>query len=128
VNRLVLDPGAVTRLAQRSADSLALITVLQRDGLWPPLVPSVVLVESLTGKPHTDVAVNRLIKICEVTDTVPEPMARRAATLRAQAHRGSAVDAIVVAMAEPGGAVLTGDARDLRALAAFAADVTVQRI
>lgn len=34
-------------------------------------------------------------------------------------------DAAVVAMAEPGGAVLTHDTKDLRALAAHARDVTV---
>jgi len=43
------------------------------------------------------------------------------------AGRGSAVDAVVVAGAEPGGAVLTGDVADLRALAEHAEDVEVLR-
>ena len=51
---LVLDSGAVTRLARRDRETAALIGVLRREGLWPPLVPSVVVVESLpvggTGK------------------------------------------------------------------------------
>jgi hypothetical protein len=51
----------------------------------------------------------------------------RAAVLRASAGRGSAVDALVVAVAEPGGAVLNGDLADLRALAAYADDVIVLR-
>ena len=40
--------------------------------------------------------------------------------------RGSAVDAIVVALAEPGGTVLTGDREDIEALAAHADGVIVQ--
>jgi hypothetical protein len=128
VTRLVLDSGAVTRLADRSPDIVALIRILQRDGLWPPVVPSVVLVESLTGQPRTDVLVNRLLKICDLSVTLPEPLVRRAASLRALARRGSAIDAIVVATAEPGGSVLSADLRDLRALAAHADDVTIQRV
>ena len=41
------------------------------------------------------------------------------------AGRGSAVDAVIVAMAEPGGAVLTGDINDIAALAAYARNVSV---
>ncbi len=54
--------------------------------------------------------------------------ARRAALLRFRATRGSAVDAVVVALAEHGGSVLTGDPEDLRALAAHADGVTVAAI
>ena len=46
---LVLDSGAVTRLAERSRDALALILALRGEGLWPPMVPAVVLVECLQG-------------------------------------------------------------------------------
>lgn len=46
----------------------------------------------------------------------------------ALARTGSAVDAVVVAMAEPGGSVLGSDLEDLRALAAHADDVTVHRV
>jgi hypothetical protein len=55
-------------------------------------------------------------------------VARRAATLRALAGRGSAVDALVVTLAEPGGTVLTGDVDDLGALAEHADDVVVRRV
>jgi len=127
MTRLVLDSGAVTRLSRRSRDALAVITVLRRDGLWPPLVPSVVLVESLTGRQRDDAVVNRLLQTCEIVEELPEPLVRRAAALRTLAGRGSAVDALVVAVAEPAGAVLTGDVGDLRALAALADDVTVHR-
>lgn len=124
---LVLDSGGVTRLAQRRQDTAAVIEVFQRDGLWPPIVPSVVLVEALSGRARTDALVNRLLKTCDVVDVLPEHVARRAGNLRTLAGQGSAVDAVVVAMAELGGAVLSGDLKDLRALANHAEDVIVHR-
>jgi hypothetical protein len=125
---LVLDSGAVTRLAERSRDSLALIEALRHEGLWPPRVPSVVLLECLQGHTGRDPNQNRFLKTCEITDEVPETLARRAALLRRLARRGSAVDALVVASAEPGGTVLTSDPGDLEALAVHADDVLVERV
>lgn len=122
---LILDSGGVTRLARRRQDSAALIAVFARDRLWPPVVPSVVVAECVSGRQRTDAEVNRLLKTCNVVEELSEQLARRAGALRALAGRGSAVDAIVVAMAEPGGAVLGGDLEDLRALAAHAEDVVV---
>ena len=127
MNALVLDSGAVTRLARRSQETAALIAAFVRDGIWPPLVPSVVLVECLSGRARNDVHTNRFLKTCEIVEEVPRQFARRAAVLRASAGRGSAVDALVVAVAEPGGAVLSGARADLRALAAQADDVIVLR-
>lgn len=124
---LVLDSGGLTRLAEHSSAAAALIAVLRREGLWPPVVPSVVLVESLTGRAGPDANVNRLLKTCDVVDELSEPLARRSAELRTKAGRGSAVDAVVVATAEPGGTVLTNDIKDLRALAAHANAVTIER-
>lgn len=124
---LVLDSGGVTRLSRRRQDVAALIAVFKRDGLWPPLVPSVVLTESLSGRQRTDAEVNRLLKTCNIIEALPEQLARRAGALRALAGQGSAVDAVVVATAEPGGAVLGGDLKDLRALADHADDVIVHR-
>ena len=57
-----------------------------------------------------------------------EQLARRAARLRTLAGRGSAVDALVVAMAEPGGMVVTGDNADIGALAERADNVLVESI
>jgi hypothetical protein len=82
-------------------------------------------VECLTGKSQTDANVNRFLKACQILERVSEGLARRAAALRALAQSGSAVDALVVAIAEPRGAVLTGDVADLRALATHAEDVTI---
>jgi len=125
VNRLVLDSRGVPRLARRSQDAAALITVLVRKGAWPPVVPTVVLAECLSGRPQHDAVTNRFLKTCDIVDEISEHLARRAGILRAAAQRGSAIDALVVAVAEPSGSVLTGDVGDLRALAAHAANVSV---
>jgi hypothetical protein len=125
---LVLDSGGVTRLAERSRDSLALIVAFREQGLWPPKVPSVVLVECLQGHAGRDANEDRLLKTCDIAQAIPESVARRAALLRRLARRGSAVDALVVAMAEPGGTVLTSDPKDLEALAIHAQDVLIERI
>jgi predicted nucleic acid-binding protein len=125
---LILDSGAVTRLAERSRASLALILALRDEGLWPPRVPSVVLVECLEGHAGRDATENQLLKTCDVVENVSEGLARRAALLRRRARRGSAIDALVVAMAEPGGTVLTTDPSELEALAAYAHRVVIERV
>ena len=123
---LVLDSGAITRLAEPSHWADARIRALRESGLWPPIVPTVVAVESSTGRSDRDAKLNRFIKSCEVNGWLPLALARRAAALRYQARRGSAVDAIVVAIAEPDGVVLTGDPTDLQALAANTSSVTIR--
>lgn len=125
---LVLDSGGLSRLAERRRQSARLIESLYRDGTWPPLVPTVVLTESLSGRPRTDATVNRLLKTCIVVEKIPESLARRAGVLRTLAGRGSAVDALVVATAEPGGLVLTSDVDDLSALAQYAEDVSIHPV
>ncbi len=125
---LVLDSSAVSRLAERSRSVVALILALRDEGLWPPLVPSVVLVECLQGHAGRDAAENKFLKTCDIVEEIGEQLARRAAFLRRHARRGSAVDALVVAVAEPGGTVLTSDPRDLEALASHAQRVRIERI
>lgn len=125
---LVLDSGAISRLAERSRQAAALILAFRESGLWPPLVPSVVLVECLQGDGGRDALTNRFLKTCEIVEAVPEALARRAALLRRQARRGSAGDALVVALAEPGGTVVTADPDDLEAIARRADDVAVERV
>ena len=125
MNAVFLDSGAITSLARRSHGPA--VTMHEPHGGVPAatVVPSVVLVECLSGRQHTDAVVNRFLKKCRIVDAPDERLARRAGALRARAGRGSAVDAVVVAMAEPGGAILTHDTEDLRALAARAHGVTV---
>ena len=122
---LVLDSGGVTRLAERSKQTLALVLALREAGLWPPRVPSVVLVECLQGHAGRDAVENKFLKTCDIGSSISETLARRAALLRRRARRGSAVDALVVASAEPGGTVITTDPADLEALAAHARGVDI---
>ena len=123
---LVLDSGGLSRLSQRSKRAAALIAALRDAGLWPPVVPTVVLAESVSGRAATDTNVNRLLEACDLDPMLVEGTARRAGALRARARRGSAVDAVVVACAEPGGTVMTADRADLQALAAHADDVGIE--
>jgi hypothetical protein len=125
---LVLDSGGFSRLAERSKKSLALIQEFRAAGLWPPVVPTMVLVESLQGHPGRDANANRFLKTVMKDDSVSLDVARRAAQLRRQAKRGSAVDALVVAVAEPAGTVLTGDEADISALVAFADGVAFELV
>jgi hypothetical protein len=125
---LVLDSAAVTRLAERSQQTLALISMLRSEGFWPPSVLSPVLVECLEGHGGRDAAENRFLKTCDIIEAVPQTLARRAAALRRLARRGSAIDALVVAYAEPGGLVLTSDPEDVQALADHADDVDLIRV
>jgi predicted nucleic acid-binding protein len=125
---LVLDSGGFSRLAERSKRTLALIEEFRMAGLWPPIVPSVVLVESLHGHPGRDANSNRFLKTVVTDESIDVATARRAAELRRRAKTGSAVDAVVVAVAEPNGVVLTGDDADITALASHARRVTVELI
>jgi predicted nucleic acid-binding protein len=120
VTTLVLDSGGVTALAAQRTRLLE----LRRREAWPARVPSVVLVEALTGDHRRDIAANRLLKMCQIGD-VTELMAREAARLRGSTGRAgsiSATDAIVVAFASTCDApvILTGDPKDLGALADYA--------
>lgn len=123
---LILDSSGLSRLAERSRRAAALVRALQSQGVWPPLVPTAVVAESISGRARTDANVNRLLKSCDVHPMLAERLARRAGELRARARRGSVVDAIAVAFAEPGGTILTSDRADLEALASHAEDVTVE--
>ena len=125
---LILDSGGVSRLAERSRETLELMIGLRDQGLWPPRILSIVLTECLQGHAGRDANANRLLKACDIAETVPQSLARRAALLRRLARRGSAVDALVVASAEPGGTVLTSDPDDLEALASHAVDVSIEPV
>lgn len=128
MGKLVLDSGAVSRLAERSQRAAALILALREQDLWPPAVLSVVLVECLQGHAGRDALANRFLLTCDVVEELPQALVRRAALLRRQARRGSAVDALVVALAEPDGTALTTDVDDLHRLAAYATRVGVEGV
>lgn len=124
---LILDSGGVSRLARRRPDSAAMIAAFKSQELWPPLVPSVVLAESISGRQHNDANINQFLMTCDIIEDLPQQLALRAGALRALARQGSAVDAIVVAIAETGGAILTSDPKDLTALASHANGVRIYR-
>ena len=125
---LVLDSGGFSKLSARSRTAVALIDELKRADLWPAVVPTMVLIEALQGHPGKDANANRFLKTVLKENDVSIETARRAAELRRRAHRGSAVDALVVALAEPGGTVLTGDEADISALAAHSRGVSVELV
>lgn len=102
--------------------------LLERD-LWPPIVPTAVLVESLTGNGPRDARVNRLLRTCEIV-TLDTITARRAAELRTRSRAGSAVDAIVVATAEANASdvVITGDEDDITRLAHHTSGISIMVI
>ena len=125
---LVLDSGGVSRLSARTKTAVSLIRAFQAQELWPPVVPTMVLVESLHGDPRRDANTHRFLKMCIIDPTVSESTARRAAELRRRSKAGSAVDALVVAIAEPGGTVLTGDRADIESLAAHADGVLIELV
>ncbi len=119
---LVIDSGAVSRLAERNDRAVATLNFLRKKGAWPPVVPSVVLVECLTGQQRTDGAVHRFLNAgCDIKEALTRQVARRAGELRTQTRRSSTisvVDAVVIATAEPDGIVLSTDPKDLQAVAA----------
>ena len=125
MNKLVLDSGGVSLFVRRSKDATARIRSFLREGMWPPIVPSIILVECLQGHAGRDAPTNQFLKTCDVVQEIPESLARRAAQLRRLARTGSAVDALVVAIAEPDGTALTSDPHDLKALAAHAIGVGI---
>lgn len=75
---LVLDSGGVSRLSERSQQAAALIQAFREEDLWPPLVPSIVLVECLQGHPGRDALSNSFLKTCDIVEEVSESLARRA--------------------------------------------------
>lgn len=121
--KIILDSGGVSALAGNGTNARARRRALLDAGLWPPLVPAPVLVESLTGDHRRHHAPNRLLRDCEIV-VADEVVVRSAAALRWSTGRPdtiSAVDAIVVAVAvESRGQarVVTSDPRDVDALIA----------
>lgn len=110
---LVLDSGGVSALAGQRAR----LAELRRRGAWPPQVPTVVLVEVLTGDHRRDFHENHLLGMCQIRP-VNEQIARDGARMRTatgRAHDISATDAIVAAFAVSlrDAIVLTSDPADL---------------
>lgn len=94
---VILDAGALIALVDGSPKLIAFLTALRRAD-YRVVIPAVVLVEVLTGKP-TDAAVNRVITQAAEVPASDEARCRFAATLRAATPGASAIDALVIAEA-----------------------------
>ena len=122
---LVLDSSAVTALGRRDRQTAARIAALRQRGLWPPILPAAVLIDSLTGNRVRDALANRTVAL-SVVHPLEEALARRAAQLRGRARAGSAVEACVVATAELFDAlVITGNPVELGRLSHHADGVSL---
>lgn len=123
---IILDSGAVTFFARTPLKLADYERQLRDDEAI--VVPSAVLIECRRGDPRRDVPIDRLLKRISVDEQLPGELARSASALRTAARKGSAVDALVVAYANPGGRVITGDLKDLRVLAEHARNVVIEGI
>jgi predicted nucleic acid-binding protein len=120
---VVLDSGGLTAWANPRPPSelLELLELVATSG-GAVVVPTVIVVESTTGRHQEDAPVNHRLKraICEPCTL---ERARQGARLRFRCDRDvSAVDAVVAATAAYRGhaAVVTSDPNDLQALLAVA--------
>jgi len=89
-------------------------------------IPAVVLAETVRGRPD-DAPVSRIVKAVGDYIEVTEPDGRTAGHLLGDTGMSSTIDAIVVASTDRtgGGAILTGDAGDLRRLAESNASIRI---
>jgi predicted nucleic acid-binding protein len=118
---LVLDSGAMTKIANhRDVVARLIWKTLVADG-WRTCIPSVTLGECITGRPREDTNINRLVREVGASVTCDDVLARAAGRLRFVCRRTplpSVTDALVAAVAaraQPS-IVLTTDPRDISAL------------
>ena len=123
--RLVLDSGAVIALARNDARARSVLHAAWEAGARVS-IPVVVLAETVRGRPD-DAPVNRIVKAVGDYIEVTEPDGRTTGHLLGETGMSSTIDAIVVACTDRtgGGAILTGDAGDLRQLVAGNASIRI---
>ena len=126
--RLILDSGAVIALSRGDPRARAFLARALEQGASVE-IPVVVVAETLRGGPR-DAPVHRVLKAVDAVEPTTEKMGRTAGELLGRARSTSPVDALVVAQAvESGGAhILTGDPKDLEALAGPRQEVWVQSL
>ena len=127
---VVLDPGAITKIANEY-DSVArgMWETLTTSG-WRSCIPVVTLAEIITGRAHEDATINLLARQVDSTVDCDDRLARAAGSLRFACHgtaTPSGTDSIVAAVAEANqpSIVLTTDPDDLSALLARAEQAMV---
>lgn len=132
--RCVLDSGALSVLVGRSQRARAWLRwVIEHDGAL--VVPTPVLVETVTGDAGRDAEVNRVLGILQQAASVlvapDEQTARRAGRLRYRSRSDDGIDALVAAAAVGDGSpcvLLTSDPDDLTRLLAADPQVAVRRV
>jgi predicted nucleic acid-binding protein len=132
VPKCVLDSGGLTALIGRSARARALLEwMLEHDG--SVLVPTPVLVETVTGDSARDAEINRILAALDRAGSflaIPdEGIARAAGRLRFRARTDDGIDALVAAEAAREGApcvLLTSDPDDLARLLTHEPQVAIR--
>jgi predicted nucleic acid-binding protein len=116
-DRIILDSGALSALAAQKENIRVAVRKAVMAGAQI-VVPAPVITETTTGDAGRDAQVNRVMKACYVLP-LDEPLARAAGKLHQRKRSVGAIDSMVVACADfiPGTVVITGDVRDLAALA-----------
>jgi hypothetical protein len=118
---VLLDSGPLSMWADADRRVLAILEAAQRAG-GIAYVPTVCLVESLTGRPE-DANLDRRLKGARIV-SLGETDARHAAGLRAAIGGDDAADpAVVAAAARLDALVVTTDLGDIRALASVGSPV-----
>ncbi len=126
--RLILDAGAVIALSRSEARARAVLAAAVEAGA-DVSIPAVVVAETVRGV-AADAPVNRVLKAVGEVDVATEAIGRTAGRLLGETRSNSTIDAIVVATAveATGAVILTGDPKDLGALASRHREVVVQAL
>lgn len=126
--RLILDSGAVIALSRNDLRARAVLAAAWEAGVAVS-IPSLVIAETVRGSAR-DAPVNRVIRSVGNVTSADEKVGRIAGALLGTARSSSTVDAVVVASAIElgGGVILTGDHRDLGALATGRSEVVIEAL
>jgi hypothetical protein len=132
--RCVLDSGGLTALTGKAQRARVWLRwIVENDGVV--VVPTPVLVETVSGDAGRDAEVNRILNVLQRAASVLVPpgeeTARCAGRLRFKARTDDGVDALVAAEAVGDGTacvLLTSDPRDLERLLADSPRVAVRAV
>ena len=132
--RCVLDSGGLTALCGASQRARTWLRWIVENG-GTVVVPTPVLVESVTGDGGRDAEVNRILKLLQQAAPVlvppDEETARCGGRLRFQARSDDGIDALVAATAVADGSpcvLLTSDPQDLARLLVNQRNVAVRSV
>lgn len=111
---LTLDAGALIAYERGEERIREVLTLGYERGLVPT-IPAIALAEVWRGDAK-DARVARLLKACSI-ETMDEPLARAAGSLRRATPKADTIDACIAAgVRRRGDAIVTSDPEDMRAL------------